>query len=827
MYNRVNDYKLPRLLTGVVIPALTTILLPSGMALAQERELALDEMVVLGDQTRSRSVLDSTSPIKVYDQEDLQKTDALGNELGQALADLDPSFQFPRQSNSVTSDHIKAATLKGMSPDQVLVLVNGKRRHTSAVVNDNTKIGRGTNAFDFNTIPTSAVERVEILEGSASARYGSDAIAGVINIILKDDPEGGSVGVSYGAHHTDVAPIDETVTDGQTLSFNADYGQRINDSGRIRFGIELRDRSSTNRAGFDRVSPFIPQTEDNLQFEGERTHRVGDPDTEDYKAWFNGEYRVGDTRFYGFGTFLHRDTEGAVVYRYPDSNQNVRAIFPSGFRPTSTGENQDTGVTVGAERRVLGWQSDLSLSYGHNDFEFGVENSLNPSLGPASPTSFDSGEFIFEQTQLSLTGNRETRLAGRPTYVTIGTAWRHERFESNAGDEASFEAGNFQFDPSLAAQVGNPDIGAQGAKGLTPADAQSRNRDVGSLFTDISIDVTEQFTGDAALRYENYSDFGDTTTGSVGGLYELTPRTNVRANAATSFRAPSLAQKSWSRRDNTFGPNGERISSRIVRPDSAIAQALGVKQLEEETANSYNLGITSQVSPSINVTLDVFRIDVDDRITLSESIQNGAGGTTTLENVIGGLEGGDGVQSVSFFTNAVDTRTEGFKAVAGWSPRLTAGSLEVNAAFTYSDTEIEDTRNAPSQITAINPGAGLVGVEERNTLETATPERRATLSADWKRGRWNLFGRLRYNSEVKRVFTFAEQEFDAETVMDVRLGYDATQDLTLSVGARNLFDNYPEQSRDANDFFGNFAYDPLNPSGINGRFVFASLDWDY
>jgi len=783
--------------------------------------LKLDRVVTIGDRSRSRTLIDSAVPVDVYSREDLQRMSGLGNELGEILAQINTSFQYPRQSNSVTSDHVRAASLRGMSPDQVLVLVNGRRRHPSAVVNDNTKIGRGTNAFDFNSIPLTAVERVEILRDGASAQYGSDAIAGVINIVLQEGGQGGEVGLSYGQHLTRVDPVDQRERDGETLAVHALMGHEFDDAGFVRYGFEYRDRASTNRAGFDEISPFLPQTEDNLAFQGQQTHRVGDPDSQEGKIWLRAGAPTGLGEWSLSLTAAEMDTEGAAVYRHPDSNQNVTALYPEGFQPVTTGNNRDLALSTSLSGLLGGWETDLSLSAGRNAFDFGVRNSLNPSLGEASPRRFEAGRYRLEQHELALDGLRDLRVLSRPSSLAMGVSLRHEAFASRAGEPASWLAGNHAYDEDLAEQVGFPDIGSQGAKGLTPEDATQRRRRVAAGFFDLSTDVTGRITTSVAARYEHYDDFGSTLTGKLGGRFRLRPGLSLRGSISNSFRAPSLSQTAWSRSDNTFGPEGQRVSSRLVRADSAIGQALGTAPLEEETARSASLGLTARVGTTLDLTADLFRIEVDDRITLSESLQDHPEGANSLEDQIGQLPGGEGVQALTFFSNAADTRTQGVEMTADWRPELALGKTGFNASISYIDQSIRSVGEASEAMRAINPDFELVGVAERNTLTTATPEWRAVLGGRWEVGRWTLNGRARYNSSVERVFAFASQRFSGETLFDVSMDYQLLKSTRLGLGAENLFDTYPDESEPANSFFGNFAYDPLNPAGVNGRFLYA------
>ncbi len=786
-----------------------------------EQQLELDAVTVIGSRARATTSGETLIPVDIVTGETLRSTGAVGNELGEALALVAPSFSFPRQSNSVTSDHVRAAQLRGMNPDQVLVLVNGKRRHVSAVVNDNTKIGRGTNAFDFNTIPLSAVKRVEIMRDGASALYGSDAIAGVINIVLDDSVGATSIGLSHGLHHTDVAPVGETVNDGHSTGAWLNSGLALDNGGFFSFGLEANRRGSTNRAGPDRVSPFIPQTEANLAFRGRRTHRVGDPENDAVGAWFNAERPIGEVTLYGFGTASLRETEGAAVYRYPDSNQNVPALYPDGFRPVTIGENEDIAIGLGARHELGSWAFDHSLSTGYNRFEFGVENSVNPSLGPDSPTRFESGRFTNSLVALSSEARRrfDQGLFGRPAHLAAGLNYRLERFESDAGDLASYTAGEFRYPEDLAALVGLPDIGAQGAKGLAPADAADEERHVLGAFSEFTTNMSERLEGSLAARYEYHDDFGSTVTGKLALRHEATDTLSLRASVSNSFRAPSLAQLAWARRDNTFSSEGGRISSRLVSNDSAIARSLGIPSLDEERSVNFSAGLVWQPTSDLHVSADVFEIQVDDRITLSSFIRDPA-----VIDFIAPLPGAEGVQALSFFTNAADTRTRGGELLFSLDLPGERGTWHIDSNYSYARTEVTDTADPPGELAALVPGVDLLGVEERNTIETATPKHRWISSVKWQGSAWVFSTRLRAYSSVVREFVFARQEFDDQYAIDAEASYRIVPDWRVSLGASNLTDRYPDSSGEANDFFGNFAYDPINPIGLNGRFVYARTE---
>ena len=448
--------RLPASPLGLAIAlALSSAAVP---ALAQDAT-NLDTVIVTGTRAADRTVLESTSPVDVLTAEDIRKAGVVNGELGSALQALLPSFNFPRQSNSGGADHVRAAQLRGLSPDQVLVLVNGKRRHHTALVNTDSKIGKGTTPVDFNSIPVSAIKRIEVLRDGAGALYGSDAVAGVINVILDNGGDGGEIEASYGANHTDLKPIGRTLTDGQTGNISAKVGTSLGeDGGFLRVGLEYKHRNGTNRAGFDQIPPW-DQTPGNLALQGKRNYVLGDGKSKDINLWLNTEIPVGQTStFYAFGTFNQRDTEGANYFRYPDGDANWKQVYPNGYRPISEGENRDVQAVAGVRGQWGEWSYDGSLDYGQNDFTYRLRDSLNASLGPTSPTRFKTADYEYAQTVGNLDLSRVFTQSDSISHTLgLGVEARHERYQTRPGDPASYAAGPYTDRPT----------GSQAGGGLT------------------------------------------------------------------------------------------------------------------------------------------------------------------------------------------------------------------------------------------------------------------------------------------------------------------------------------------------------------------------
>ena len=792
---------------AAALGACSLVVVTPATAAEGQSAAELETIVVTATRTRAASNLETTAPVDVVDATQIASAGAFGGELAQTLQVLVPSFNLSRQSNSGSGDLVRPAQLRGMSPDQVLVLVNGKRRHTTSVTGIDLKIGRGTAPVDFNSIPSNAIKRIEVLRDGAGAIYGSDAIAGVINVILDDRPEGAEFDLTYGTHYTDFDPIDDSLDDGGTTTVQGSFGLPLGEDGFLRAGLEYRDREGTNRAGFDQV-PFFEDPANIPLVGGQRNFKPGDAATEDLNLWVNAETALGALTGYGFATYSTRDAEGTGFFRYPVSSANIESVYPLGYRPITTGDNEDTSLTLGLRGDAGAWTWDASLSYGLNNFEQGVKNSLNPSLGPTSPTSFRSGETENELLALNVDFGRELDL-GRPAQLALGAEFRSEAFQSKAGELASYQAGPFT---DLA-------IGAQAGGGLKPEEERDLDRDVLSAYAELSVDVTDTLVVDVAGRAEDYDDIGSVFTGKLAARWEFTPGYALRGSVSNSVRAPSLVQLGYGTSSTSFGAGGQLTTVNTLPVDDEVARLLGAQELEEETSTNLSLGLTARITDNLQVTLDAFQIDVDDRITLSERIDCVPGNVPADAATACAARN---ITAANFFTNAVNTRTEGFELVATYSLPLAGGTLDLSAAYAQADTEIRSV-NDPAVA-----GVILVGVEETNTIEDAAPDEKGILSARWANERVSALGRVNYYGEATRVFNFGggfepSQTYGSTVQVDVEFGYKVLSQVELFIGASNLLDEYPDESNDLIFYFGNLPYDVLSPIGFNGRFVYGGF----
>jgi len=784
-------------------------------ALAQQTTADLDTVIVTGTRASHRTALESTAPIDVLTVDDLRKAGVAGGELGGALQALLPSFNFPQQSNSGGSDHVRAAQLRGLSPDQVLVLINGKRRHHSALVNTDTKIGKGTTPVDFNAIPVSAIKRIEVLRDGAGALYGSDAVAGVINIILHDAAQGGAIEASYGAYHTQFAPIGQRLTDGQAGQFSSRAGTALgSDGGFLHAGVEYKRRRASNRAGFDLIPPWEAQTADNLALAGQRNYALGNGDSRDVSAWLNAEVPLGPVlALYGFGSYYQRDSEGANYFRYPDGEANWKEIYPQGFRPVSEGDNQDAQWVVGLRGQWEAWTLDASVDHGRNDFTYRLRNSLNASLGPTSPTRFRIGRFDFRQTSANLDLGRLWLGDNNSHTLGVGLEARREHYRTYAGDPASYAAGPFTDRPT----------GAQAGGGLTPQDEANLARDVISAYVSLSSTLGEQLSTDIAARYEHYEDFGGQLTGKLAARYALTPAVAVRAAISNNFRAPSLSQIGYEDTSTGYTAGGQLVQGRQLSVNNPVARALGAAALKPETSRNYSIGVTAQVGTQFDLSLDFFQISIDDRVALSERISG-----TALTDFVQQNFGISGLESAHYFVNAADTRTRGVEFVGNWRQVLGGGELLLTGAWSYAKTELDNIVATPAQLLQLDPDYVLFGVEETNTLTDAAPRTRLQLAAGWNHASWSLSSRLSRHGSARRVFDFGggyipEQTYSAEWQLDAEAEYRITPAWSVAIGGQNITDNYPDRSNEDIYYFGNLPYDVLSPIGHHGAYWYARV----
>lgn len=795
----------------------------------------LEQIAVTGSRGGARSVVSSPVPVDVINTTELRSTGRV--ETAQMLQAAAPSLNFPRPAVADGTDHVRPATLRGLAPDQTLVLVNGKRRYTSALINNNGTIGRGTSAVDLNAIPASMIDRIEILRDGAAAQYGSDAIAGVINIILKGT-SAGSASIQAGRFNTDVEGLGKR-EDGGNVAMSADDGLSWGSGSYVHGGLEYRNRAMTNRAFADPRVQFSA-TDPREATANRFTHWSGDAASADVVGMFNAGHNLErGVQLYSFGSFGRRDGRSTGFFRRPtQTSQVVRTIHPNGFLPNIESNIDDLSFSVGAKGTARGWAWDLSEVYGRNNFEFIISNSNNASLGAASPTVFNAGKLGFGQALTNLDLSRAFRPAGKPLRVSTGAEFRWETYTITAGELASYVNGG---SPVLDAN-GVPVRNAQGATtpalpgsqvfpGFTPADATDEGRTAVAAYVDLESDLSSRFLVGFAGRVENFSDFGSQATGKLSSRFAITPKIALRGAVATGFRAPSLQQSFFTSQATTF-VNGLPVDIKTLPVASREARLLGARDLKPENSMNLSGGVTLQPSNAFTLTADYYDIAISDRIVLSENFIGAGVQAFFAANGFPAVNGG------RYFTNAIDTKTTGLDVVANYGLDFKQnGLLRLTAGYNQNRTKVTKVVvNTPAQLGDLNEQ--LFGQAERGRIEVGQPRNNLLTTASYDLKRLTVVARAQRFGEVTSIAARAtgtarqvpNQTYGAKVITDLSVAYRFFNRATITLGADNILDVYPDQNKDRGDVatgysgqgtFGVFRYSGLSPFGYNGRYLYA------
>lgn len=875
--------------------------------------VSLDEVVLLGSRAPGRAAIDSAVPIDVIDVSELTTVGPQVN-LNQILNYAAPSFSSNTQTISDGTDHIDPASLRGLGPDQVLVLINGKRRHNSSLVNVNGTFGRGSVGTDLNAIPAASIKRIEVLRDGAAAQYGSDAIAGVINIVLNDNVNELTLNVTTGANFTKNANDQTGGVDGATTNISANYGLPLGEKGGfINFTGDFDYRDDYSRmkewegsifnlyntverfAGNDdyNLSDLLDDDVDDVNFyagqagiipQGSsltkpelRTILGADNTTAELasrglvRSDFNmrvGQSAVRGGRFfanfslpldengaelYSFAGISSRTGNSAGFYRLPNQSRTYTPAYINGFLPEINSNIKDKSVSVGIKGKLSDWNVDLSNTYGINAFLYTIGNTFNASLQNASPTTFDAGGFDFTQntTNLDISKFYEEIFSG--FNVAFGAEYRLENYEIEAGQESSYAqytaAGEVI---TLASQSPSRDFfgaarpgGSQVFPGFSPKNELSRGRNSIAGYADFEADLTESFLLSFATRFENYSDFGSTINFKLASLFKLTENLNLRAAVNTGFRAPSLHQLNFNSTSTIFDNLGNPQEVGTFANDSRAAKLLGIPQLKEETSKSVSLGFTAKIpSANISLTVDGYFIGIDDRVVYtgqfapkrdSDGIPIDAA-NTELANLLRQAN----ATAAAFFANAIDTESKGLDLVVTHKANLTDNlRLKSDLSATFSKTK----KVGDIKASQVLEDAGLVNTyfpeESRVYLEEAVPRTKINLSNSLSVNKWNVFLRNVYFGEVTEATNIVQlqQVFSSKIVTDLSVGFTASESLTITVGANNLLDIYPDRAdqdldpnadgNQNNRSDGRFDWSRrAQQFGIGGRFLFARLSFN-
>ncbi|MGP7796903.1 TonB-dependent receptor plug domain-containing protein [Sphingomonas sp. CLY1604] len=772
-----------------------------------------EDIIVTGTRTQGRSRLDSVSPVDVLSGASLQRQGT--TELASALATIAPSIDFPRPSANDATDAIRPATLRGLSPDQTLVLINGIRGHTSANLNTNGTVGRGSAAVDLNTIPTVALDRIEVLRDGASAQYGSDAIAGVINLRLRQARSGGGAQVNYGFYDTqvDTARGSRHVTGEHTVTASAWQGIGFGSDGYITISGEYLNRRPTNRADFDpRVSPTRV------------TGRYGDPEVEQYTGFVNAGTSLTDhLSLYAFGGYQDRDTRGAAFPRIrPVAQTAANAItiqqlelagYPNGFLPIINTKSKDINSAVGLRGDVSGFDIDLSVSYGRNTVDFRTLNSANYAYGSATPRTFYDGAVAYDQYVAGLDVTRKFDVF-QSLNLAFGIEGRREGYKISPGERASYD-----YPAGATDAVAGSAPGAQGFGGFAPRNAIERARRSGSIYVDLEAQLTDKLLLGIAGRGEHYSDFGSTANGKLSARYDFAPWFALRGTASTGFRAPSLQQQYFTQVASVV-TNGVPILTGTYPSVSPVGTALGGLPLEPEKSTNLSVGTVIRAG-GFDLTVDAYRIHIRNQIGLSENI------AASFSPAVAGLLAPFNVSAARFFINGLASTTKGIDAVAHYRLRTeSAGAFDFTVAGNINDVKV--TR-VPTSTATLNPAPTLFARSRILTLEDGTPQQKVTGTIDWSLDRLGALARVTYYGDVNQPGTTpaADVHTGKHAITDLELRYSAPKGAQIGLGVSNLFDVYPDRQIAANNSTGVLGFPYYSPFGFNGRYLYArvGINW--
>jgi iron complex outermembrane receptor protein len=848
-----------RIFKAFLVPLIISV--SSQTTFAQEatqvNEQEVEVISVIGSRVAGRSVEDLPVPVDILSAEALVNTGQ--TEVGRMLQAIAPSFNFSSSSISDGTDALRPATLRGLGPDQTLVLINGKRRHQASLIHINTSVGRGTAGTDMNAIPAASIKRIEVLRDGAAAQYGSDAIAGVINIILKDQSEGGSFAVSYG---------ENSEGDGETANIDISKGFALGDDGFVNTTLHLRDRGFTNRAGLHGSCQFIGCTQlDNGDYllgdpreatATRNTFRIGDADSKQLGLTINTGYDLATGNIYGFITYSSRDNESAAFFRHNANGggnaqlQDNDATVPNGFLPKIQTEIKDISYNFGYKTEFSDYSSlDLSYTYGKNNIDYTTLNTINASYANSLiytsaltadeiRVSIPREAFAYGLELTLQTLNIDYTKDFDWFFLAMGAEIRTDEFSVKDGDEYSYrdydtdELGNNLYATDRSA-------GTQGFGGTAPLQSVNESRDVISFYIDTEAEVTGALIVNAAIRYDDYDGFGDSTNFKLAANWSMTNNLSLRSAMSTGFRAPSMQQLYTDNISTQFqtDPNGgDQIAVQIgtFRNDSILAQAIGIPELKEEESTNFSIGSVIKIADDINLTIDFYSIDIKNRIVLSNSLSDGL--SPELDAALTSSGAGAG----QFFLNGADTETSGVDIITTWNTEFMSGELDLTLAANFTETEVTDTYTpADSALGGISP-EDVFSEQAISIIEEWQPQDRISLNSLYKINQFTV--NLAFNRYGEyTVLDGKKQTYGAELLTDLRVNYQYNDELSFNIGGNNIFDIYPDKNEIGNsrsgtivdengniiaDSSGVFTYSRRSaPFGFNGAYFYAGAEYRF
>jgi len=794
-----------------------------------------------GIERIKRGANGGAAPVDIITRAQIERTGI--TKLPLLLRTLIPYFDFSAATVSEGAGSGYPSTLRGLFADQVLVLVNGKRRHISAVTHIGASAGRGAAGTDLSAIPLSTIERIEITRDGATAQHGSGATAGVINILLKQDTEKTSLQAYWGETYEG---------DGDQRRHSLNTGWTLGDGGFFNLSLERCGQHPTGRAGRDpRCQYFEPCVfekplgidhfrqsilygNDENAFDG-RGPRLGNPEADNLYAAFNSELPLDDATLYAFGVWSWRDVWSDGFYRRPLDLRNRRRIYRHGFHPEINTDMDDLSLTLGERTRAGAWRLDTSVTHGQNTSEFRVSDSLNTSLGDGSPTSADAGKLVFGQTTYNFDARRRwTSGLAEPLYFGAGYEYRREFYKIRAGEPDSWRDGGFPDDGLFRAGAS----GIQGFPGFRPGNKADEDRHNHAFYMDVKTRLSKRLETGATVRYADYSDFGNAVSGELKMHYRLSRRFALRGTLSSGFRAPGLAQHYFDYVNEPFGYVDniafglERRATLTARNRGAFARALGVGELDEESTFNLNFGFVARPARNLSLSVDAYLVEVDDRIALSglvrgDGIRAGLHGEArAILQRDYGFAAGDlanlGDLQFRFFTNAVDTRTRGVDIVAEWSHWFDSGaSLKLIGGANINSSDAHANVRRPA---GLADGVHLLDDNDVRTIEDGHPRQNFRLQAHYLLDRHDLTLRVNRHGSVTSHHGAVRQTYGARWLLDIEYTHHFGADADWTIGANNLLDTLPEENLPANSLGGIFPYNRhAAPFDYNGGFYFTSL----
>jgi iron complex outermembrane receptor protein len=835
---------------------------PASVDGTVEGAVALEGVIVTGVRGVRRTVADSPAPVDVISSEQLTATGKVG--LKEVLNTLIPSFNLPGINGGGTSWTVRAITMRGLNGDQALFLVNGKRRHGTALINNLARVGRGGAPVDLDLIPASAIERIEVLRDGASAQYGSDAIAGVVNIILKKGAEGGSLSYTGGQNY---------VGDGDTRSATVNLGLPLGDQGGfVQLALNWKNNEAASRAvpsraqyiyqptvttvgGVTTVTPDPRDATADRYFWGQ-SYGPGEEDI--LASSYNAELPWKDLTLYSTGTLSHRSAKkntgsflpnlalvAGVTSGRPQNRNSLPEVYPDGFNALRRIFELDFQTTLGARGQAKGWDWDLSTTFAQDHAQLDGQNTINATLGPNSPTYFHLSTHEFQQWTTNFDVTREfDGLLPHPVQVSWGLEQRYEHFRIEPGDEASYIVGDYVIPAGQPFAGLRPNPGLASYAGTAPEDAGSVSRNVYAAYVEVGTNLTENWYVGVAGRHERYTgDVGDTTSGKLTTRWEFLPGYALRGTISNGFRAPSLAQTVFASSTINGGlcaaaPNnvfrgapctpGEYLTfpTKVLRADSTEAQALGATPLKPETSTNYSFGITAEPTSRLRITLDAYQIDIDDRIVDTSNLDLSAAQLASQPALAPLLARFPAGLAATYYTNAVSTRTTGVDLVGEYAFDLgDLGRLNLNAAYAFNKTKITQRIDTPAVLKAVNPNLVLFDRQKIADLTVGTPRKKLILGALWNRDTVAVSLRTTRYGEYTEAGTSADLDrtFSPKWVADLDISWDVRPTTNVAIGANNLFDEHPDKIGIINADTGLNQFGMFSPFGITGGYYYARL----